>query len=161
VTRLDGAIARLSAQRALIDWACASLPPGPVLELGLGNGRTYDHLRARLAPGRAIHAFERAVAAHPDCVPPSGFLHLGDMRDTLPRWAKTHGRVAALAHADIGDGHAAGTAAFAALLARELPACLAPGALVLSDQILDDPALAAFDPPVEMPAGRYRCYRAR
>jgi hypothetical protein len=161
MSRLDGAIARLSAQRDLLDWACRDLAPGPVLELGLGNGRTYDHLRARLGRARAIHVFERHVAAHPTCVPPPEFLHLGDMRETLPAWARAHGRVCALAHADTGSGDAAETSAFAAILARELPACLAPGAVVLSDQSLDDPALVAFDPPVTLPPGRYRCYRAR
>jgi hypothetical protein len=161
MSRLDGAIARLCAQRALLDWACEGLAPGPVLELGLGNGRTYDHLRARLGRSRAIHVFERHVAAHPACVPPPEFLHLGDMRATLPAWARSHGRACVLAHADTGSGDAAETAAFAAFLARELPACLAPGALVLSDQVLDDPALAAFEPPVKLPPGRYRCYRAR
>ena len=34
---------------------------GPVLELGLGNGRTFDHLRERL-PGRRIVAFDRALS---------------------------------------------------------------------------------------------------
>lgn len=161
MSRLDGAIARLSAQRALLDWACEGLAAGPVLELGLGNGRTYDHLRARLGRSRAIHVFERHVAAHPACVPPPELLHLGDMRETLPAWARRHGRVGVLAHADIGTGDPVDTAEFAAFLAYAVPACLAPGAVVLSDQILDDPALASFDPPVTLPPGRYRCYRAR
>jgi hypothetical protein len=53
MTRLDSAIRRLMAQRALLDWAAQDIAsrPGLVLELGLGNGRTYDHLRERL-PGR-------------------------------------------------------------------------------------------------------------
>lgn len=161
MTRLDQAIARLSAQRALIDWVCGGLPPGPVLELGLGNGRTYDHLRARLGPARAIHVFERAVAPHPASLPPPEFLHEGDMRDTLPRWANAHGRAAVFAHADTGSGDPVATSAFSKYLAGALPACLAPGAIVFSDQRLDDPALAAFDPPADLPAGRYHCYRAR
>ncbi len=37
--------------------------PGPVLELGLGNGRTYDHLR-EILPGREIFVFDRRVAAN-------------------------------------------------------------------------------------------------
>jgi S-adenosyl-L-methionine methyltransferase len=52
MTRLDSAIRRLTAQRDLLDWASEEIAPGGlVLELGLGNGRTYDHLRDRL-PGR-------------------------------------------------------------------------------------------------------------
>ena len=78
MTRLDSAIRRLTAQRELLDWARGrSAPTGLVLELGLGNGRTYDHLRDRL-PGREIYAFERSPAAHPDCYPPEGYLIVGD-----------------------------------------------------------------------------------
>ncbi|MFM7343832.1 MAG: class I SAM-dependent methyltransferase [Tagaea sp.] len=161
MSRLDGAIARLSAQRDLLDWACRDLAPGPVLELGLGNGRTYDHLRARLGRARAIHVFERHLAAHPSCLPPPEFLHAGDMRETLPAWARAHGRASVFAHADTGSGDDAQTAAFAAFLAASLPACLAPDALVLSDQRLDAASFAPFAPPVEIPPGRYFCYRAR
>lgn len=161
MSRLDGAIARLSAQRALLDWACARLAPGPVLELGLGNGRTYDHLRARLGPDRTIHAFERHLAAHPSCVPPPGLLHLGDIRETLPAWARAHAHAAVFAHADTGSGDAAETRVFATFLAGALPACLARDALVMSDQRLDGAAFVAFAPPVKIPPGRYFCYRAR
>ncbi|MGH6887075.1 MAG: class I SAM-dependent methyltransferase, partial [Geminicoccales bacterium] len=47
MSRLDSFIRRLEAQRACLDLAAARIAdlPGPVLELGLGNGRTYDHLR--------------------------------------------------------------------------------------------------------------------
>jgi hypothetical protein len=91
MSRLDSAIRRLQAQRACLDHVCGLIAdlPGPVLEVGLGNGRTYDHLRQSL-PGRPIYAFDRQVAAHPDCVPAAPFLLLGDFRDTLPAapWPK-------------------------------------------------------------------------
>ena len=84
MTRLDSAIRRLQAQRACLDRAAELVQdtPGPVLELGLGNGRTYDHLRARLA-GRDIFVFERAPAAHPDSMPPADRLILGNILETL------------------------------------------------------------------------------
>jgi hypothetical protein len=49
-SRLDSFIRRLEAQRACLDWAAQEIAavPGEVVELGLGNGRTYDHLRTRL-----------------------------------------------------------------------------------------------------------------
>jgi hypothetical protein len=158
VSRLDEVIARLSAQRALLDWACADLPPGPALELGLGNGRTYDHLRDRLGPARAIHVFDREMKADPRSVPPAAFFHLGDIARTLPDWAARHPRAAVLAHADIGSHDPAATKAFAALLARLLGPCLAPGAIVLCDQALADPALI---PDAAAPPGVYHAYRAR
>ena len=54
VSRLDSFIRRLQAQRACLEVAIARIAdlPGPVLEFGLGNGRTYDHLR-ELLPTRA------------------------------------------------------------------------------------------------------------
>ena len=90
MTRLDSAIRRLAAQRELLDWAFAGgRPEGLVLEIGLGNGRTYDHLRDRL-PGREIYAFERSPAAHPDCYPPEGYLIVGDLFDTLAAFIERH-----------------------------------------------------------------------
>ena len=55
MTRLDAAIRRLQAQRMCLDAAVAQIAgkPGIVLELGLGNGRSYDHLRTAL-PDRQI-----------------------------------------------------------------------------------------------------------
>ena len=86
MSRLDSFIRRLEAQRACLEYAAGQIRdlPGPVLELGLGNGRTYDHLR-ELLPEREIFVFERAVNAHPDCIPDPAHLILGDVRATLPQ----------------------------------------------------------------------------
>src|SRR3546814_12884208 len=85
MSRLDSAIRRLEAQRACLDLAMSMIAPvaGPAFELGLGNGRTYDHLRERI-PERDIFVLERSVAAHPDCIPPDDRLFLGELRATLP-----------------------------------------------------------------------------
>ena len=74
MSRLDSFIRRLEAQRACLNRAAALISgiDGTVLELGLGNGRTYDHLR-ELFPDREIYVCERRVAAHPACVPPGNF----------------------------------------------------------------------------------------
>ena len=161
MSRLDSFIRRLQAQRIGLDWACAELGPGLVLELGLGNGRTYDHLRSRLGDTRAIHAFDRAVAAHPDCVPPQDRLHLGDIRDTLPNFADRFPHSTALVHSDAGSGVAAETAALAAFIARHLPAILAPNGLVVADQPMPCEALAELPAPAGINPGRYFFYRRR
>ena len=85
MSRLDSFIRRLEAQRACLNHAAALIAgvDGAVLELGLGNGRTYDHLRA-LFPDREIFVFDRRVAAHPDCIPDDAHMILGDVRETLP-----------------------------------------------------------------------------
>ena len=92
MTRLDSVIRRLTAQRDLLDWAAGEIDPGGlVLELGLGNGRTYDHLRDRL-PGREIYVFERSPAAHPSCMPADSYMIVGDIFDTLPDFTRRFGR---------------------------------------------------------------------
>ena len=162
MSRLDSFIRRLEAQRAGLDWAAAAIAaiPGPVLELGLGNGRTFDHLRARL-PDRAIYAFDRALAAHPGCVPPDGFLLLGELAATLPEFARRGLAPVALAHADLGSGDEAATAALARWLGPALAPLLALGGIVLSDQPLAAPDLAPEALPPAVPAGRYFAYRRR
>ena len=78
MSRLDSFIARMQAQRDCLNFLKPGVEAlaGPILEVGLGNGRTYDHLRT-LFPGRDIYVFERKVAAHPDCIPPAERLFLG------------------------------------------------------------------------------------
>ena len=160
MSRLDSFIRRLEAQRACLELAAARIAGlrGPVLELGLGNGRTYDHLRA-LLPEREIFVFEREVNAHPDCVPDAAHLILGDVRATLPQAHRRLPGRAALAHSDVGTGEAARNTELAAWLAGVLPALLAAGAWVVSDQALRAPALVPQAPPSGIAPDRYFLYR--
>lgn len=162
MSRLDSAIRRLRAQRRCLNEAARLIDgrPGVVLEFGLGNGRTYDHLR-EILPAREIYVFERAVAAHPDCVPPPERLFLGDVGDTLPRAAAALGGRAVLVHSDIGTGDGTYNRAVAALLAEGLPPLLAPGAVLVSDQTLPLPPDRAetLPPPDGVPPGRYAMMR--
>jgi len=61
LSRLDSFIRRLTAQREALAYATQQIAalPGPVIELGLGHGRTFDHLKM-LLPNREIFVFERA-----------------------------------------------------------------------------------------------------
>jgi hypothetical protein len=154
-------IRRLEAQRACLDWAAAEIAdlPGPALELGLGNGRTYDHLRERL-PNREIFVFEREVNAHPDCVPDDDHLILGDVEETLTRAADRLGRTAVLVHNDIGTGDAARNARLASQIGPLMAALVRPGGVILSDQRL--PVAEGWQeiaPPDGVAAGRYNLYR--
>ncbi|MFN0043888.1 MAG: class I SAM-dependent methyltransferase [Alphaproteobacteria bacterium] len=160
MSRLDSFIRRLEAQRACLGLAAilVAATPGPVLELGLGNGRTYDHLRS-LFPGRDIFAFDRALAAHPDCVPDADRLFLGDMRETLQRLALP--ARAALVHVDIGGGSEAASRAMAQQLAPLVARHLAPGGVVVADQPMAEPGWTAQSPPDGVAVGRYFVYRAR
>jgi len=131
MSRLDSMIRRLLAQRACLEAVAEMIKdlPGPVLEIGLGNGRTYDHLRERL-PERTILVFDRVLAAHPDCIPPLDTFFLGELETTLPLAYKRIGATAVLAHADIGSGRDDHDSANAALLARLLPPMLRARALL-------------------------------
>lgn len=160
MTRLDSAIRRLSAQRDLLDWAVGEIPPeGSVIELGLGNGRTYDHLRKRL-PGRAIYAFERSLAAHPDCIPPEKFLILGDIFQTLPIFMEKVGQgSAALIHADIGSGDEALNRDVARRMSPLLEPLLMPGGLLLGDRAFELPRCRDISDTTGVSQGRYFVYR--
>lgn len=161
MSRLHSMIRRLEAQIACLDWAVAEIAatPGVVLELGLGNGRTYDHLRERVPASRPIHVFDRYLGAHPDCVPPEPFLTLGEIRETLPAFKHRGVGSAALIHADLGSGDPAKTRAMADWLGPTLPPLLEIGGLVLSDQQLFAPELREIKPPVGDLAWRYFVYR--
>jgi hypothetical protein len=160
VSRLDSFIRRLQAQRACLDMAAELVDglDGPALELGLGNGRTYDHLR-ELCPDRQIYVCERQVAAHPDCVPPTEFLLLGDMRDTLRAARESlEGRVA-LAHLDPASGDVAASRALAVELVPLIVPLLRQGAVLVSEPAIAAPDLAPLPLPKGVAAGRYNLYR--
>jgi hypothetical protein len=162
MSRLDSAIRRLAAQRDCLDRSVALVSgmAGPVLELGLGNGRTYSHLLERCAD-REIWVFERQLNPHPDCMPPADRLIMGDLRDTLPTAAALIGSPAALAHMDIGTGDPEASRALAAALAPLLVPLLASGAVLVHDQPFDHPALVPLDLPDGVAPGRYFLARRR
>jgi hypothetical protein len=162
MSRLDSVIRRLQAQRACLDRAARLIRelPGPLLEFGLGNGRTYDHLREVL-PGREIFVFEREVAADPGCVPDAAHLLIGDIHQTLPAALARFGARVSLVHSDLGTGDAAANGRIAAFLASQLPHLLRPGGVVVSDQDLGHDGAEALPLPAGISAGRYFMYRAR
>jgi hypothetical protein len=160
MSRLNSAIRRLRAQRDCLNEAAVLIAgrPGPVLELGLGNGRTFDHLRER-CEGREIFVFERKVAAHPDCIPDADHLYEGDFHVTVPAAVARLGGKAVLAHCDIGSGDEAETARLAEWLGPALAPLLAPGAVVISDQVLHVPGALPLPLPEGVAEGRYYMVR--
>ncbi len=160
MSRLDSAIRRLCAQRDCLEAGLeiVSGQAGDLLEFGLGNGRTFDHLRRR-GGTRSIHVFDRQVAAHPDCVPDPKQLFLGEFEDTLPDAVRLLGRSAILAHLDVGNGVDAASRDCARLVARFLPDLMLPGAVVVSDQPVGDGAWEQLPLPASVAAGRYFMYR--
>ncbi|TAJ35641.1 MAG: hypothetical protein EPO55_24545 [Reyranella sp.] len=160
MSRLDSFIARMQAQRDCLNFLKPAVDRlgGPILEIGLGNGRTYDHLRD-LFPGRDIYVFERQVAAHPDCIPPDDRLFLGEARDALPRAAGKLGAVAALIHTDLGTGDHAANMAMGAWLGPALDALAGSGGYILANQSLEVPRWQRLPEPAGVPKDRYFLYR--
>lgn len=160
MSRLDSFIRRLEAQRACLDLAAALVGDleGDILELGLGNGRTYDHLR-QLFPNRAIYVCERTVAAHPECVPPPELLLLGDMRQTLPAARQRLASCVVLAHLDPASGDVAASRALAEELAPLIVPLLRPCGILVSEPAVFSAELNALDLPQGVDPGRYHLYR--
>ncbi len=157
MSRLDSFIRRLVAQRATIDHAAALIAalPGPVLELGLGNGRTYDHLRERL-PGRRIIAFDRVRQANLNSMPPEGDLIIGEIDQTARPFL---GINAALVHADIGSGYDDMDALNLRWLPQLAVDLLQPSGIAASGVRLDHPDLHPLPLPEGIRPGRYFIYR--
>ncbi|WP_274626719.1 class I SAM-dependent methyltransferase [Arvimicrobium flavum] len=161
LTRLDKLRLRLEAQNACLGWAFEEIAgkPGLVFELGLGHGRTYDHLRTHL-PERDIYVFDREIDCYEDCTPPRDRMLLGNIDETLQAAAERFPKAAALVHSDMGSYTEAHNSAMSALLSRALPAVLAPGAIVVSDLPLAMTGATALPLPTGAQEGRYFLYRA-
>ena len=153
MSRLESFIRRLTAQRDILDQVCAEVAKieGPVLELGLGNGRTFHHLRERL-PGRRIVVFDREVGAHASSIPDAENLVLGEIRETARRFI---GIDAALVHADIGTGYEDRDAVTATWLPDLIAGMLRVGGFAVSGTPLDHPQLQRLPAPTSEPADRY------
>lgn len=160
MSRLDSAIRRLNAQRDCLERAAELLGDvsGHILELGLGNGRTYDHLRV-LFPYRKIFVFDRHVAAHPSCIPEEPYMILGDVLETLRTAQEWIGDRVALVHNDIGSGDPIKSGQVSGALAWMLAPLLVPGAVVISDQDLSPTAWDSIPLPRCVAPGRYYMWR--
>jgi len=153
---LDRMIRRLTAQRESLEWAFAQVQalPGPAMEFGLGNGRSYDHLRTHL-PGRDIYVFDNRVAAHPACIPPEDRMLLGDFRETAPAAVARFSATVALIHGDVGSSDIPASRALAFELAPYWAALLQPGGVLVSDQPLAYPGFAELKPERQFPEHYY------
>lgn len=157
MSRLDSMLRRLTAQRDGLNWAAQEISPltGDVLDLGLGNGRTYDHLR-EVMPERRIWVIDRVLQCHPSCVPPEENFLQGEAAPMLDRLAEG-GHKLALAHYDLGFGIKEKDVAEAAKLSPVIARVMVPGGVIVSGQPLV--GFKEIDGPEGIPEGRYMFYR--
>ena len=160
MSRLDSMLRRLAAQRDGLNWAADQIAPlsGDVLDMGLGNGRTYHHMR-RYVEGRDIYVFERAVASHPDSTPPEDRVILGDVRETLPASLDRFGPTASLVHADLGGHNREKNDAFARFVSPLIEPLMAPGGLMVSSDRMYFEYLTEMALPANAVDGRCFIYR--
>jgi hypothetical protein len=158
MSRLDSFFSRLSAQIAILNLISRTLPAelsGPVLELGLGNGRTFDHLRERF-PGRRVIAFDRAARSHGPSTPDPENLIVGEIQETARKFVSMG---AALVHADIGTGYPDKDAIILTWLPQLVADLLVPDGIAASGLPLEHPELEPMEIPPSVEKGRYFLYR--
>ncbi|ATN37572.1 hypothetical protein ACO34A_27765 (plasmid) [Rhizobium sp. ACO-34A] len=157
MTRLDIFINRMTAQRDLLNLLRDQnlLPEGPIMEVGLGNGRTYSHM-IETFPGRRFIVFDRHVAAHKTSIPPEEDLVIGEIRETARNYI---GSEAALVHADIGTGYPEKDAVVMSWLPELAAGMLRSGGYAVSGLALDHPRLEMLPIPDHLEPGRYYLYR--
>ncbi|GAA0783974.1 hypothetical protein E1180_09530 [Roseibium denhamense] len=160
MSRLDSFIRRMTSQKILLEYLVSKVneTEGPVLELGLGNGRTYDHLR-EIYPNKEIYAFDFVMECHPSCAPDADHMISGDIRDTLAFCEPRIGSKAAFAHVDIGSADPTFDLSIAHWLAPLLDKCMTVGGYILTALPLDLPNYAEEEKPEGIHPGRYHIYR--
>jgi len=153
-------IRRLMAQRACLERAAdlAAQLPGPALQLGLGDGSAFDHLREILRR-REIIVFDAGPVSSPipDAPEPNERIP-GDPRETLPRHWDRLKRSVALVHLNFP---VTDQPRLAGELAPLIAPILRPGAVVVSEKPLELPGWEALPPPEGVREGRHYLYRAK
>ena len=125
------------------------------MEIGLGNGRTFNHLRELFADRRIV-AFDRAMGAHASSVPDEDDLVIGEIAQTAQAYL---GVEAALVHADIGTGYPEKDAVTLTWLPQLVAGMLAKGGVAVSGLPLEEKSLNPLPIPASVPADRYFLYR--
>jgi hypothetical protein len=166
MSHLDDLIRRFCAQRDMLNAALGLLhtarfdPSLIAVELGLGSGRSYDHLREALG-GRTLYAFDFEVATHPGFEPPGACLVLGDILERFPDFARSRESTACLVHVDIGTRDRVTDEHRYAALIPSIARIAVPGAIVVSDRPLPSAALEPASPQAAPGEWPYFLYRRR
>ena len=158
MSRLESMRRRLEAQIDGLNWAAETIRDvaGDVLEMGLGNGRTYDHLRQEL-PDRRIWVIDRVLQPHPSCVPPQENFLQGEADAMLAELAQRGTRMA-LAHYDFGFGVKEKDVEEGARLSPLIAPLMVPGGLIVSQQPLT--GFTQVSGPDTIDPERYLFYRS-
>lgn len=160
MSKLESFIRRMLAQRDCLDFAAQEIEamPGAVLELGLGNGRTYDHLK-QIMPNRDIYVFDRKVRPFASCAPPENRIFRGEVLETLIRAYDVLGKAAVLAHYDIATTNTEKSSKLAERVSPLLHRLMYSGSLVVSSVSMPFSHWSAVPLPASVKPERYFIYR--
>jgi len=147
MSRLEDLIHRFTVQKSHLDRAIALCKDieGLVIEVGLGSGRSFDHLREKLN-NNPIFTFDYRVETHPGCAPREEQCILGDIEETLPKFSNSRSGQAALIHMDIGTKKYDEDIVLYQKLTPAIIKLMAPKALLVSDRPISDQSLKELEP---------------
>ncbi len=157
MSRLDSMLRRFAAQRDGLNWAAEQTADlaGDALDLGLGNGRTYDHMR-EVMPDRRIWVIDRVLQCHPSCTPPEADFLMGEAEPMLQKLVDNNAQII-MAHYDFGFGIKEKDVAEAARLSPLIASIMLPGGLIVSGQPLV--GMEQIKGPDSIAPDRYLFYR--
>ncbi|PCH66219.1 MAG: hypothetical protein COC12_13515 [Rhodobacteraceae bacterium] len=157
MSRLDSMLRRFAAQRDGLNWAAEQTADlaGDALDLGLGNGRTYDHMR-EVMPNRRIWVIDRVLQCHPSCTPPEADFLMGEAEPMLQKLVDNTARII-MVHYDFGFGIKEKDVAEAARLSPLIASIMLPGGMVVSGQPLV--GMQQIKGPDSIAPDRYLFYR--
>ncbi len=157
MSRLDSMLRRFTAQRDGLNWAAELIKdiPGDALDMGLGNGRTYDHMR-EILPDRRLWVMDRVLQCHPSCVPPEEDFLQGEAEDGLATLASKGVKIV-LGHYDFGFGVKEKDVEEAARFSPLIATVMAKGGMLSSGQPLV--GFEAVQGPEHIAPDRYYFYR--
>ncbi|MBO9666771.1 MAG: hypothetical protein J7501_08140 [Bdellovibrio sp.] len=163
MSRLDVLIQRMTVQRECLNFLMNELQKknneGLVaVELGLGSGRTYDHIREGL-PHMPFYVFDYKIDCHPSCEPAPEYAILGEIEKTLPPFAEKFQGKACLIHCDIGTKDLDRDNKVYSNLIPLIQKLSNPGTLIASDRPLSAPWLESIELPKD--AGKWPYYLLR
>ena len=160
MSRLEDLTHRFLTQQAVLNRALEMIDglDGIIVELGLGKGRSYDHLKERL-PTRDIYVFDHELSCEREFAPPPEFWVFGEITQTLPEFCKRFSGQAAFVHSDIGTRHRAADLPLAEFVAGHLGTLLRTDAVVASDRPMDVAGWKALPALREMEHFPYYMYR--
>ena len=157
MSRLDSMLRRFTAQRDGLNWAAEQTANtvGDALDMGLGNGRTYDHMR-EILPNRRIWVMDRILQCHHSCVPPEDDFLQGEAEDSLAKLAEMGAKIM-LSHYDFGFGVKEKDVEEAAKFSPLIANVMTPGGMIVSGQPLV--GFESVKGPSHIAPDRYYFYR--